>query len=99
MSDDKIYKGDIGTQIILDTSRDISDQTSIFIKYIKPDGITSGQWEASLDSTEKKLTFTTIDGSLDQVGIWMLQGYIATPTWSGHTEQVRLEVHEYITVD
>ena len=98
MSCSKVMEGDIGTQIILDTEVDISSATSLLIKYIKPDGITAGQWTASLDATEKKLTFTTISGTLDEAGVWMLQGYIVTPTWSGHTERVRFDVHEYIAV-
>jgi len=95
---DKVFENDIGTQIVLDTEVDISAATSLLIKYIKPDQVTAGQWTASLDETQKKLTFTTVSGTLDQSGVWMLQGYIVTPTWSGHTERVRFEVHEYITV-
>jgi hypothetical protein len=91
----KIYIGDIGTQIKLDCGQDISTATTKQIQYKKPDG-TTGAWTATID-TLRYLTFTTVLGTLDQAGVWQLQAYIVMPTWTGHGETADMIVFNLFT--
>lgn len=91
----KVYLGDIGTDIILDTESALATATLLQIKYTKPDGAT-GLWTGVIaDST--KVKYTTQDGDLDIAGLWSLQAYIELPTWEGHGERVDLQVYDLMT--
>lgn len=88
----KIYVGDIGTEILLDAVEDISTQTKLEIKYKKPDG-TTGAWSASLDDTTKA-KYATVANDLDQAGVWTFQIYVEMPSWSGLGESVSVVVYD-----
>jgi hypothetical protein len=80
----KIYKDDIGTEIILDTGVDITSATTHDIKYKKPDG-TLGSWTGTIKDTTK-VSYTIIASDLDQSGEYEVQAYIVmTGTWRGET--------------
>ena len=72
--------GDIGTVIELDTGVNVSAALSAKIRYSKPSG-TRGEWTASVSGN--KVTYTTIDGDIDQSGDWSLQAYLDLNTWEG----------------
>lgn len=75
----KIYKNQAITRFTLDTEADLTGATGYFIKYIKPDGTTTGQWAAACtDNRNIYYDFTASD--LDQTGIWTFWAYI---TFSG----------------
>jgi hypothetical protein len=91
MCEDKVYKNDIGTKIKLDAGSDISTKTSLKIKYLKGDGVTSGEWDAILEGTDYGY-YITVAGDLDTIGIWKLQLYAVLPsgTWRGETVEMQV---------
>jgi hypothetical protein len=88
----KIFVGDVGTDIILDAGEDITAQTTLLIKYKKPSGLT-GSWSATVYQTTKG-KYTTVSGDLDESGTWKLQLYVVLPAWSGHGEVAKLPVYD-----
>ncbi len=86
----KVYEGDIGTVIELDTGEDISSASTLRIYYTKPSGTTSF-WPATLVGTSR-LSYTTQSGNLDEDGVWSLQAYVVTAsgTWRGETVKLRV---------
>ena len=88
----KIYKADTGTILLFDTGSDISAATTAYIRYEKPDASTGYLEGAAYDTT--KVKFTTLVGTFDQVGVWKLQAYVVTPSWTGHGEIVEVRVHD-----
>lgn len=88
----KSYVGDTGTVITLDCGTDVSSATVRSIEVRKPDGSTTS-WSASA-SGANSLAFTTLAGTLDQAGEWLLQAKVTLPTgvWLGET--VPIEVAE-----
>ena len=90
---DKVYKGDIGTAIILDTDEDLAGASGFAIKYKKPSGRT-GSWVAAPTETTK-IAYVTQAGDLDEAGCWTLQGYAVDVggTWTGHGLAVTFDVY------
>lgn len=86
----KVYRGDIGTAIILDTRSPIDGATKASIKFKRPQG-TSGEWVGGVYEGTK-IKYIIEDGDLDTAGIWFLQAYVETPAWKGRGETVRLVV-------
>ncbi len=86
----KIYVGDIGTDILLYTGVDISGQTTLQIKYKKPNN-TTGAWTASVDDNTRA-KYTTVADDLDIPGEWELQVYTVLSAWTGHSETVKMFV-------
>ena len=92
----KVYIGDIGTEIILDTGQDLSTATSLKIKYRKPNG-TTGEWAASQVSGDStKMKYVTQEGDLDVAGTWELQAYVEFASWQGHGEIATLVVYKHL---
>ena len=89
---DKVYRNDIGTAIILDTTENITTQTDLRILYQKPSGLT-GQWTAAVFETTKA-RYVTISGDLDEKGLWYLQVYLEIPQWKGYGETVEMYVYD-----
>jgi len=82
---EKIYVGNIGTVIDLDTEVDISTATSVKIAALKPDD-TEVEWTGTIEGTTV-VRYTTVADDLDQEGVWRLQAKVTTPsgTWLGNT--------------
>lgn len=78
-----IYVNDIGTQIILDTGKDLTEsginEVSIDVK--KPDGSTLNWVGSVLETT--KILYETKPNDLDQAGTWQLQAVIDSVPWQG----------------
>ena len=87
----KIYVGDIGTVITLDTNESIISATTTDIKVRKGDG-TIVTWTGSRFESDS-VTYTTIDGDLSCSGIYKAQAYIIMPDWSGLGETVEFRVY------
>lgn len=79
----KAYIGDTGTVIALDCGQDISAATVRSIEVRKPDG-TSASWSATASGTNA-IRYTTVGGTLDQAGQWVLQAKVTLPSgvWLG----------------
>lgn len=88
----KVYKGDVGLKIILDAGSDISTQTTLKIKCIKPDG-TAGEWDAKVENSNYAY-YVTLADDLDKVGVWTVQLYVALTSWTGHGTIASFKVYE-----
>ena len=92
-----IFKGDIGTKIILNTGSNLSTGTVFKIYYRKPDG-TTGSWTAQKESDDLSISYTTLSASdLDIVGTWALQSYVEISGWKGFGVSVNLIVGTPVT--
>lgn len=91
MADNKVYVGDEGTEIILDSGEDLTAATSIQIAIRRPSG-TVASWVAALYDTTKG-RYIVQAGDLDEEGIWKLQLVVTLPAWSGRGETVDLPVY------
>lgn len=89
----KIYKGDVGTEIILDTGTDLTSATALAIKYRKPGSAVTQSWVGTRYNTTK-IKYITIAGDLDTVGIYKIQAYVVMPSWTGHGEEASFEVND-----
>ena len=88
---EKVYVGNVGTNIDLDTEVDITSSTSLKILALKPDGTTEVSWTASRDGTSV-VRYTTQAGDLDVEGTWRLQAEVTTASgkWLGNTVTLRV---------
>ena len=86
----KIYVGDIGTVITLDTNETISSATTTDIKVKKGDG-TTATWTGSLSGSDS-VEYTIVDGDLSCSGIYKVQAYVVMPGWSGLGETAEFTV-------
>lgn len=89
MANSKVYQGDVGTLIRMDTGSDLSSATTTNIKVIKPSGATA-EWVGTANGTF--VEYTTVAGDLDEVGAYVVYVYVETPSWSGHGEPDELKV-------
>jgi len=73
----KIYKGQTALTIRLTVGQDITDASSLTIKYRKPSG-TEGSWTATeVDATEGTIGYTMADANqLNEVGLWTFWAYV-----------------------
>lgn len=84
----KTYVGDIGTVIVLDCGQDVSTASARTIEVKKPDQ-TTVSWTAVAEGTNS-IKFTTVSGTLDQPGEWLLQAKvtIGSGVWRGETARL-----------
>ena len=89
----KVYKGDIGTKIVLDTKQNIVLADVMKIYYTKPDG-TVGNWIAEKEADNQSVSYTTISvNDLNIAGLWKLMAYVEIPSWKGYGETVDFIVY------
>jgi hypothetical protein len=77
----KLYVGDEGTEMLVDTGSDLSTATLLQLKVKQPDG-TTVSWTGSQKETTK-ITYTIQAGEFAQAGKHYLQAYVESPTWTG----------------
>lgn len=87
----KVYIGDIGTVITLNTNETISNATTTDIEVRKGDG-TLATWTGSLSGSDS-VTYTVVSGDLSCSGIYKMQAYIVMPGWSGLGETTEFQVY------
>ena len=90
----KIQYDGKGLKIIVNVTTDISSSTARKIYYKKPSG-TTGSWTAALESSTS-ISYTTTTDDIDEYGVWQLQSYAATPSWTQYGEKTNLTVEEAI---
>ena len=88
----KVYVGDIGTIIKLDTGEDLAQATVKRIKYTMPDG-SEGFWSGEVVETTK-IQHTVASGELSLAGEWLFQAYIELPSWRGHGETSSYTIYD-----
>ena len=71
-----VYVGTVGLQIQLELGITLDALASVGIRYLKPDGTTTGTWAAAIDDASGGLiSYTTTSVSdLDAPGPWKLNG-------------------------
>jgi hypothetical protein len=82
---------DVGTLIKISPSDglDISSAISSSVRYQKPSGNT-GTWTGSV--VDNTIQYTTIDGDIDEAGMWYFQAFVELPSWQGSSDIVSTEV-------
>ena len=91
----KVYKDDIGTEIILDCEADISAALSFTILVKKPDG-TETEWAAELKpNSVTKMRYFIKENDLDQKGKYLLQANPELINWVGRGETATLMVYNH----
>ena len=99
----KHYVGEAGTLLILDTGILIGSVTEKHIKYLKPNGTTTGSFSASLYSSYSQLadatgtyllSHTLVTTDFDQPGEWRFHSWVAAVdgTWMG--ELVKAKIYD-----
>lgn len=91
----KIYKDQTKLTFTVTMGEDLTNATSVLLKYIKPGG-TEGLFTMSIsDAASGVCTYTFADGNLDTSGFWTFWGFV---TFSdGKTaagESFEVQVHE-----
>ena len=86
----KVYVGDIGTIILLDTGVDISAGSVFEIKVKKPDN-TTATWTATLYG-QSQVKYIAQSGDLNVAGTYLLQAKVTMPGWTGLGETASFEV-------
>jgi hypothetical protein len=81
----KVYIGDTGTALVLDTGQSLAGATAVTIEARKPNGTSVSLAGAVFETT--KIRFITLAGTFDQFGEWRLQARAVLPsgTWLGET--------------
>lgn len=88
----RVFVGDVGTVIILDTKVNITTTTTRKILVETPSGV-SREWVASIEGLTS-IKYTIQEGDLDEAGVWMLQAYVEMPGWKGRGSSVMLDVSQ-----
>jgi hypothetical protein len=88
----KIYVGDIGTVITLDTNETISSATTTDIEVKKGDG-TTATWTGSLSGSDS-VEYTVVSGDFSCSGVYKVQAYVVMTDWSGLGETAEFQVYD-----
>ena len=95
-----VHNGDIGTVFrltITDTAGTAIDVSTAAVKYIyfqDPTGAKVQKTAAfTTNGSDGKIQYTTIAGDIDEVGTWMVQGYVETSLGKFWTEKDSFKVY------
>lgn len=90
-----VHVGDIGTRIKLNAGEDISAATCAKIIAQKPSGEVV-VWTATI--VANYAYYNTVDGDLDESGVWTLQLYANLPgkPWSGYGSTAKMTVNSIL---
>lgn len=96
----EIHVSDIGTEFILtikdcdENIIDISNATSMNIFFKKPNGDTITRVGAFYtDGTDGKMSYTIIDGDIDEVGSWKIQAQVVAVNGTWKSSFKAFKVH------
>jgi hypothetical protein len=86
----KVYVGDTGTAIVLDTLQDLTGASLAAIEVRKPSGALL-TWTGSVFETTK-VRFITLADTLDIPGEWAMQAKVTMPSgsWLGEVALLRV---------
>jgi len=87
---EKLYVGDVGTVVVLECGRDLSQAESPAIVVRRPDG-TSRTWPAEAEGT--RLRYVTRQGDLSMPGVHCLQAAYSQGDYCGRGATAELLVH------
>jgi hypothetical protein len=100
MPANEIHKNDIGTVFEITIKDgplviDISGATTKNILLKPPTGtLLTKAGVFVTDGTDGKIKYTTISGDLSEVGVWQVQGHIATPDGEWKSDILNVSVHD-----
>lgn len=88
-----VYKGDVGTVILLDTGMTITGASALTIEVLKP-SLAVSHWAATVHTDNISVKHTIISGEFDEIGTYILQAKLTLGggTWRG--ESVKLIVKD-----
>lgn len=89
---DKIYIDEVGLTILLDAGQDITGATDVTIEVLKPSG-TTDSWTAEVFDSQY-VKYVTVEGDLDEVGIYKLQIELTLSGWTGRGNTTSLRVYD-----
>lgn len=81
----RVFRGDIGVELRVDTGIDLSGATVTIIRVKKPNK-QSVDWTPSVSGTV--LVYTTVAGDLDQKGVYNIISYVEFGSTSKHSGEV-----------
>lgn len=87
----KYYIGDVGTEIIVDTCENITSAISAKLLVQKPDR-SNHEW-IGIVFEDTKIRYIVKEGDFDQVGVYLVQAFVATSDWSGRGNSTRFKVN------
>ena len=95
-----VHNGDVGTAFRLTivntagTAIDVSTATTKYIYFQDPTGAKVQKTAAfTTNGSDGKIQYTTIAGDIDEVGTWMIQGYVETSLGKFWTEKDSFRVY------
>ena len=88
---DKVYVGDVGTEIIVDCGQSIVGATATTLEILKPDGTTKS-WTATIYQSNY-LKYTVQADDLDMAGLWRVQAKLTLSGWTGKGETDSFRVY------
>lgn len=86
-----VYEGDEGTELIFDTTKDLSTATLVAIDVMRPGETTKKTWVGEVTEVTK-VKYKSLAGDLDPQGKYLAMVYVVLPTWSGHGDLVTFYV-------
>ena len=95
-TEEKVYVGDVGLEIIIDMQESMALATNISFLTRKPDG-EEVVWTGIQIVETNKLKYTTQAGDLDKAGIYKVQPKLTLGQWTGKGHTVFFRVYEKFT--
>jgi len=89
---EKHYSGEVGTAIVVDCGRDVSEATICKILVKKPSG-DEVEWDATVYQSNY-LRYVVEEDDLDEVGEYEVQSYVEIDDWSGKGVTDRFIIYE-----
>jgi hypothetical protein len=90
----KIFRDDIGTEIIIDMQTDLTTATNVSIAVEKPDG-TKTTWTPSIINTTH-IKYIIKEGDFSISGVYNLQPRLTIGSWSGSGTECDLTVYNKV---
>jgi hypothetical protein len=95
-SKNKIYVGDVGTEIIVDTTISLNQATVLQLRVLKPGSSEEVTW-AGEEHEGTKILYRAQPGDFSIAGVYMIQAYIEIPGWKGRGNLATLIVWDIFT--
>lgn len=90
----KVYEGDVGTVLLIDTKENISTASGLSLLVRRPDK-SEVIWTPILDGTTK-LKYTTVAGDVPEgiTGTYLIQPRLTLSGWTGRGTTAKLPVYQ-----
>ncbi len=92
-----VYINTIGFEILIDMGESIVGADEIELRVIKPDGTVVTDWANPAVYNTRYIRYVTIDGDLDQSGVYQIHPSFTLSGWSGSAKVVSFRVYPLAT--